>query len=89
MASLVSSNDILLGFIYVPPSDSQHFNPNSFSFIQEKVKWSESEGLGAMLMGDFNARFGASVQNIPVRAWIPDYYSYTYPVVPDPVERMS
>ncbi len=82
-------SDILLGFIYVPPSDSQYFNPNSFSYIQEKIKWSESEGLEVMLMGDLNARFGASVRNIPVRAGVPDCYSYTYPIVPDSVVRLS
>ena len=82
-------SDVILGFIYVPPSDSQYFNPNSFSFIQEKIKWCEEEGLGVMLMGDLNARFGASVRNIPVTAGIPDCYSYTYPVIPDPVEKIS
>lgn len=61
-------SNILFGFIYVPPSDSQYFKPNSFSFIQEKIKWAENEGLGIMFMGDLNARFGASVRNIPLRA---------------------
>lgn len=77
-------NDILLGFVYVPPSDSQNFNQNSFSFIQEKIKWSESAGLGVMLMSDVNARFGASVRNIQVRAGMPDCCSFAYPVMPDP-----
>ena len=42
-----------------------------------------------MLMGDLNARFGVSVRNLPVRAGIPDCDSYTYPVIPDSVERLS
>lgn len=40
-------------------------------------------------MGDLNVRFGTSVRNIPVRAGIPDGNRYSYPVIPDPVERLS
>ena len=46
-------------------------------------------GLGVMLMGDLNARFGLSVRNIPVRAGILNCDGYTYPVIPDSVERLS
>lgn len=72
-----------------PPSDSQYFDPNSLSYIQEKIPWSEGEGLSVMLMGDLNARFETSVCNIPIRVRIPDCDRYTYPAIPDPVERTS
>ena len=43
--------NVLLGSIYVLPSDSHYFNPNNFSFIQEKVKWSEGESDGGTVDG--------------------------------------
>lgn len=46
---------LLIGFCYIPPSDSQYFNPCSFIFVQEKLKWSEDKGLGAVIMGDLNS----------------------------------
>lgn len=52
--SLLSST--LIGFCYIPPSDSQYFNHQSFRLIQ-KVKSCEKEGMGVILMGDLNARF--------------------------------
>ena len=81
--------NMLIGFCYIPPSDSQYFNPYSFSYIQEKVRWSEDEGLGVIVMGDLNSRFGTSVRNILKRAEIPDSHTYTYPFIADPVEGQS
>ena len=37
--------NVVFGFIYVPPYDSHYFTPDSFSFIHEKVKWCEGEGV--------------------------------------------
>ena len=58
-------SNVMLGFVYVPPVDSQYFNPNSFSYMQEKIMLGEEEDYKVLLMGDLkNTRFGTSVQNI-------------------------
>lgn len=85
--SLLSSS--IFDFIYIPQSDSQYFNPNNFSYIQEKIQLNEAEGLGVMLIDDLNGHFRTSVRNIRIRAGIPDCNRYTYPVIPDPIERLS
>ena len=69
---------IMLGFCYVPPSDSPYYDPSSFSSIQEKVKSYEEQGMSVALLGDINARFGGSVRDIPRSANIPDAHRYTY-----------
>ena len=42
-------NNILLGFIYIPPSDSQYFNPNSFSNTQEQILNAEKDNRGVVI----------------------------------------
>lgn len=51
-------NNVLLRFVYVPPTDSQYFNPNSFSYIQEKSVCVKEENCHVLLMGDLDTRFG-------------------------------
>ena len=81
--------NIIIGFCYIPSSDSQYFDPYSFSFIQEKLRKSEEKGLKTIVLGDMNSRFGISVRNIPVRAGNPNCDLYNYPVIPDLVNRPS
>ncbi len=86
---LSALGNIIIGICYIPPSDSQYFNPYSFSFIQEKLRKSEEEGLKTIILGDMNSRFGTSVRNLPMRAGIPYCDMYSYPVIPDLVDRPS
>ena len=81
--------NIIIVFYYIPPSDSQYFDPYSFSFIQEKLRKSEEKDLKTIVLGDMNSRFGTCVRNIPVRAGIPDCDLYNYPMIPDLVNRPS
>ena len=80
---------VLLGFIYVPPADSHYFNPNSFSYIQEKIVSGEEENCSVVLMGDMNTRFGSSVRNIIDSLSLCCPEQYTYPVIPDQINSAN
>ena len=73
----------LFGFCYIPPPDSEYYSNVAFASIQEKVKHSARID-SYVLVGDFNARFGGSVRQIPSLADIPNCVSYEYPDLPDP-----
>ena len=73
--------DVLFGFCYVPPSDSPYFSLTLLSNIQEKIKYSHSNG--CVVMGDMNARFGNAVLELPGRLGC-EQYSYTD--IPDRVQ---
>ena len=75
---------VAFGFCYVPPSDSPYFNHQSFSAIQEKIESFDGDKK-FVVIGDFNARFGSSVRNLPIKSKIPDAHLYTYPSLPDDV----
>ena len=75
----------LLGFCYVPPSDSPYFDLRAFSNIQQKVKWCEEANMVPLVMGDVNCRFGVNVQNLIDNSEILPKTSFSYPSVADPV----
>ena len=50
---------------YVPPLYSPYFSYVSFSSMQAKLKTSEHHN-GCIVVGDFNARFGNTVRELPV-----------------------
>ena len=79
--------NVLLGFVYVPPTDSQYFNPISFSYMQEKIIRGEEENCRVLILGDLNARFGPSVRDILPSIVVPGSDNCTYPVIPDQVNR--
>ena len=74
---------VLLGFVYVPPIDSQYFNPNNFSYIQEKIISGKEENCSVLLMGDLNTRFGYGVRNTLGNMSTLDGDNLAYPVIPD------
>ena len=78
---LSCATGVLFGCCYVPPPDSPYFSYASFSSMQAKLKTSEHHN-GCILIGDFNARFGNSVCNLPVCL---EMQHLSYPVIPDPV----
>ena len=76
---------LLFGFCYVPPSDSLYYSHEYFSFIQSKIK---SNSCGSyFLIGDFNARFGGLVRQLPgrVNTGNSDIINLSYPSLPDDV----
>ena len=75
---LSCATGVLFGCCYVPPPDSPYFSYASFSSMQAKLKTSEHHN-GCILIGDFNARFGNSVCNLPVCL---EMQHLSYPVIP-------
>ena len=75
---------VVIGFCYIPPSDSPYFNHLSFSAIQEKIRSFDNDKK-FVIIGDLNSRFGSSVRNLPIKSEIPDSHLYTYPAIPDDV----
>ena len=75
---------VLLGFVYVPPSDSTYFSPAQTSAIQERMKMASLDNR-CFIIGDMNARFGGSVSDLSSRISIPDAHLYIYPFIPDSV----
>lgn len=55
---------VLFGFCYIPPPDSPYFDFVLLSAIQEKVK-SSVLGNYCIIVGDLNAQFGESVNELP------------------------
>ena len=76
--------DIMFGFCYVPPADSQYFSHQSFIALNGKMLDYKSD-LKFCNIGDLNARFGASIRDIPLRSTLPDINNCTYPNIPDNV----
>ena len=76
--------DVMFGFCYVPPTDSSYFTHESFVNLHEKM--TDFRGNSKFcIIGDLNARFGASVRNIPLRCSIPGLDECIYPNIPDNV----
>ena len=73
---------IMFGFLYIPPSDSPYFSPALISGIQEKIK-TTSFNTDFVILGDMNARFGASIRDWITCVDVPDVHSYTYPIIND------
>ena len=70
--------DIMFGFCYIPPADSPYFSHQSFVAMNEKMLDSKSD-LKFCIIGDLNARFGASVRDIPLRSKMLDINNCTNP----------
>lgn len=77
----------LFGFCYIPPPDSEYYSHELFTSIQEKLKASECQEY--CVMGDMNARFGASVRELLSSVEVPNCDSVSYPVIPDNVHVPS
>lgn len=58
---------VLFGFCYVLPGHSPYFSHYSFAAVHERIVDSESSGV--RIVGDLNARFGASVCYVLRDAW--------------------
>ena len=74
---------VLLGFCYIPPSDSVYYSHEHFSAIQEKIKSRPYDS--CLLMGDFNSRFGSLVRCLPDRISNSEVRDFSYPILPDDV----
>lgn len=79
---------VVVAACYIPPSDSPYFSHDSFASIQDKVIENGNEKK-YVIIGDLNARFGEFVRELPMRAELPDYYDYSYPRIPDHVDRLN
>ena len=72
--------NIMFGFCYIPPQDSEYFTHQSFAAIQEKISDGDCQ---YVIMGDLNCRFGNYLRDLPVRSEIPHAHTYEYPFLPD------
>ena len=72
---------VLLGFCYIPPSDSVYYSHEHFSAILEKIKSIPYDSY--LLMGDFNSRFGSLVRCLPDRISNSEVRDFSYPILPD------
>ena len=73
---------VLFGFCYIPPTDSSYFNHQLFANLHDKmVDFNDHENI--CIIGDMNARFGATVRNIPVRSNNSYIQSCSYPTISD------
>ncbi len=79
---------VVLASCYIPPSDSPYFKHSSFASIQDKVMEDGNEKK-CVIIGDFYARFGEFVRELPMLAELPDYNDYSYPHIPDHVNRLN
>ena len=60
----------------------------SFASMQEKVR--HSGGIdGYVLVGDFNARFGVTVKDIPCLAEVANNTLYEFPSLPDSIHQSN
>ena len=76
--------DIMFGFCYVPPADSEYFTHQSFVALHDKMI--DSKGNTKFcIVGDLNARFGTFVRNMLALSNIPDVGMYEYPIIPDEI----
>ena len=77
---------VVFGAYYIPPSDSPYFSHDSFASIQGKVI--ENSGNNRyVIIDDCNAKFGDSVRELLVHTNLPDRDAYSYPSIPDQVNR--
>ena len=57
-------NKFVLGAVYIPPKDSSYFSCfERFEYLHDCMDTISSKGLPFVIVGDFNARVGRSVQN--------------------------
>ena len=78
---------VLFGFCYVPPCDSQYYSHDAFASIQEKITSNHMEN-GYVIMGDMNARFGKAVRDVATMYELPGM-DISYPVIDDDVGHMN
>lgn len=78
---------VLFGFCYVPPCDSQYYSHDAFASIQEKIT-SNHMGNGYVIMGDMNARFGRAVGDLVTMYELPGM-EISSPVIDDDVANMN
>ncbi len=74
---------LVIGGCYIPPSDSPYFDIDSYSKIQERVM--SNKQYEYVVIGDFNARCGQSVNTILDNLTLSNKWSYRN--LPDPVGR--
>lgn len=79
--------DVLVGFCYVPPHDSQYYSNDAFASIQEKVMCHHMRN-GVMIIGDMNARFGKAVRDL-VEMYDLANMNISYPIIEDDVNAMN
>lgn len=73
--------NLLIGFVYIPPTDSPYFSPEQLSAIQERVRSAE-EGTRFLILGDMNARFGewATCQQLQTSLTLISTHTRVYPI---------
>ena len=84
---LSNFEDVLFGFCYVPPHDSQYYSYEAFASIQERILSNHMRN-GIIIMGDMNARFGKCVRDMAEMYDLPDV-TITYPTIEDDVGAMN
>ena len=72
--------DTLFGFCYLPPPDSPYFSYVALGRIQEKIKTNSYNR--CVLLGDFNARYGNGLRELPASFSLNDV---SYPDIVDPI----
>lgn len=79
--------EVLFGFCYIPPNDSQYYSHDVFAAMQEKIK-SRDTSNGYFIMGDLNARFGKAVRDMAELYELPGFVC-SYPDIPDCTSYMN
>ena len=79
-----SSPELLFGFCYVPPCDSEYYSHESFAAIQEKIITNHMND-GYSIIGDLNTRFGKFARDIPILSQLPSAEVYSYPEIEDDI----
>lgn len=79
--------DVMFGFCYVPPSDSQYFSLDVFAAMKRKIMYSHAKN-GCIIMGDMNARFGKAVRDLIELCELPGL-NISYPIIEDCVDMKN
>lgn len=80
--------DVLYGFCYIPPCDSQYYSHDLFAVIQEKLT-TRSVETSFVIVGGINALFGRSVRDILNLLELSNAGDLSYPYIPDEVQTPS
>ena len=75
--------EVLFGFVYIPPSDSPFYSHEAFAAINEKIRSNYMRN-GYVVMGDLNARFGRALRDLPSLYELPEF-PFSYPTLQDDV----
>ena len=84
---LSNIEEVMFGFCYIPPCDSQYYSHDAYASIQEKIRSNHMRN-GYIILVDMNARFGKAVRELASLYEVPDV-NFSYPNIEDDISRMN